>query len=264
VARGYLARPALTAEKFVPDPYSDHPGARLYRTGDRVRWKADGALEFVGRMDDQVKVRGFRVEPGEIEAALRAHPAVAEAAVAARPDAEGVLSLAAYVVPREGAALETAELRAFLASHLPPHMVPSAYAVLDAIPLTPSGKVDRRRLPDSAAALASDAPAEPETATEAALLDIWREVLELERVGADDNFFDLGGHSLRATRIISRVEARMGVRIPVGSLFDHPTVRGLARLVDEHAPAAPEGDDLLAWIEGLSEEEAERLLADGR
>jgi amino acid adenylation domain-containing protein len=264
VARGYLARPALTAERFVPDPVSGEPGARLYRTGDRVRWRADGALEFVGRVDDQVKVRGFRVEPGEIEAALRAHPGVADAAVAARPDADGVLSLAAYVVPREDDAPDAAALRAFLSTRLPPYMVPSAYAVLDSLPLTPSGKVDRRRLPDPGAALAGDAPAEPETATEAALLDIWREVLELERVGAEDNFFDLGGHSLRATRIVSRVEARMGVRIPVGSIFDHPTVRSLARLVEERAPAAPQGDDLLAWIEGLSDEEAERLLADGR
>ncbi|HEU4453112.1 MAG TPA: non-ribosomal peptide synthetase, partial [Longimicrobium sp.] len=290
LARGYLARPALTAERFVPDPVSGEPGARLYRTGDRARWKesaevrqcgsASGrteverthalthsrtaVLEFLGRMDDQVKVRGFRVEPGEIEAALRAHPAVADAAVVARPDAEGVQSLAAYVVPAEGAAPDAADLRAFLATRLPPYMVPSACAVLDAFPLTPSGKVDRRRLPEPGAALATDAPAAPETATESALVEIWREVLELERVGADDNFFDLGGHSLRATRIVSRVEARLGVKISVGSLFDCPTVRDLARLVDERAPAPRGDEELLAWIEGLSEEEAERLLSEGR
>jgi acyl carrier protein len=168
------------------------------------------------------------------------------------------------VVPAEGAAPDAAALREFLAHRLPPYMLPSACAVLDAFPLTTSGKVDRRRLPDPAAAIAGDASAAPETATEAALLEIWSEVLEREGLGAEDNFFDLGGHSLRATRIVSRVEARLGVRISVGALFDYPTVRGLARLVDGRAPTPPGGDDLLAWIEGLSEEEAERLLADGR
>ncbi|HYJ80694.1 MAG TPA: amino acid adenylation domain-containing protein, partial [Longimicrobiaceae bacterium] len=263
LARGYLDRPGLTAERFVPDPLSGEPGARLYRSGDRVRRLAAGPLEFVGRVDHQVKVRGFRVEPGEVEAALRAHPAVADAAVVPRQESSGDHYLAAYVVGAEGAAPAAAELREFLAARLPPFMVPSAFVAMEALPLSPAGKVDRRALPDPAAAAAGEAAAPPETPTEAEVAEIWREVLEVERVGVGDNFFDLGGHSLRATRILSRVQSRLGVRLTVASLFDHPTVRDMAGMVDEHRTARVDDSALLAWVEGLSDEEAERLLAEG-
>jgi amino acid adenylation domain-containing protein len=267
LSRGYLNRPALTAERFVPDPFfAPEPGARMYRTGDRVRRRANGEIEFLGRVDDQVKVRGFRVEPGEIEAALRAHPAVAEAAVVAREEAPGDRVLAAYVAAAPGRALSAAELREHLAARLPGWMVPSTFTALDALPKTPGGKVDRRALPaPHAEPSAGDAPAAfaaPETETEETVAAIWRAVLKLDRVGATDDFFDLGGHSLKATRILTRIASRLGVELPVGVIFDHPTVRGLAGLVDERRAARVPDEELLAWLEGLSDEEAERLLAE--
>ena len=262
LSRGYLGRPGLTASRFVPHPFSAEPGERLYRTGDRVRRLPSGALEFLGRLDDQVKVRGFRVEPGEVEAALHAHPAVAEAAVVVRRDSAGVASLVAYVVGPHGTDPGPAEVRDFLAARLPAYMLPAAIVPLPAIPLTPGGKVDRRALPEPAPSAESASSALPETPTERALADIWREVLEVEHVGADDDFFALGGHSLRAARVASRIEARLGAHVPLGALFDHPTVRSLARVVDDarHA-AAPSDEDLLVLLEGMSDEEAERLLA---
>jgi acyl carrier protein len=261
LARGYLGRPGMTAERFVPDPVSGEPGARLYRTGDRARRRADGVLEFLGRVDDQVKIRGFRVEPGEVEAALRAHPAVSQAAVVAREDAPGDRRLAAYVAPRSGGSVDAPELRAYLAARLPEHLVPSSVTVLDRLPLNPSGKVDRRALPAPDAAVPAAGFVEPAGGSQAAVAEIWSEVLGAERVGAHDNFFDLGGHSLRATRILARIREALGVSLPVSALFDHPTPAGLARLVDERRPAPPDDAGLLAWIESLSDEEAERLLA---
>ncbi|HYH79663.1 MAG TPA: amino acid adenylation domain-containing protein, partial [Longimicrobium sp.] len=230
VARGYLGRPGLTAEKFVPDPFAAEPGARLYRTGDRARWRADGQLDFLGRADEQVKVRGYRIEPGEIEAVLREYAAVREAAVVAREDVPGEKRLVAYVVGGEGA--ETRALRAHLSARLPDYMVPGAFVMLEALPLTPSGKVDRRALPapDRAAAGAWVAP---RTAAEEVLAGIWGEVLGLERVGVEDNFFELGGHSLVATRVVSRVRQAFGVEIPLRAVFEAQTVRALVRRVDE-------------------------------
>ncbi|HSU14489.1 non-ribosomal peptide synthetase [Longimicrobium sp.] len=265
LSRGYLGRPGLTAAVFLPNPFAAAPGARMYRTGDRVRWHG-GALEFLGRADHQVKIRGFRVEPGEIEAVLQHHPSVGEAVVVAREDVPGERYLAAYVAPTAWRAISVPELREHLGGRLPAWMVPAAFVVMDALPKTPGGKVDRRALPMPDAAAAHDegtAFAAPETETERAVAEIWREVLGLDRVGATDDFFDLGGHSLKATRILTRVGARLGVELPVGVIFDHPTVRGIAALVDERRAAAAEPDDeLLAWLENLSEEEAERLLAD--
>jgi amino acid adenylation domain-containing protein len=264
VARGYLDRPALTAEKFLPDPFGA-PGARLYRTGDRVRWtKTERAsvrecvsasdsrdtplssetqrthalthsrtsvLEYLGRTDFQVKIRGFRVEPGEVEAALAAHPAVLQAAVVARGEG-AARRLCAYVVPAAGAAVEAAELRAFLTGRLPEHMVPSAWRVMDALPLTPSGKVDRRSLPEPDAAPAGGR-VPPRTADERTVADAWEAVLGVSP-GAHDNFFDLGGHSLRATQVMARVRRAFGVELPLRALFEAPTVAGLA----ERAAAA--------------------------
>jgi amino acid adenylation domain-containing protein len=256
LARGYLGRPGMTAEKFVPDPFGA-PGSRLYRTGDRARWLAEGALEFLGRMDHQVKVRGFRVEPGEVEAALRALPDVLDAAVVARGQA-----LAGYVVPRDGARVDAAVLRERLAERLPPYLVPSTVTVLDALPRMPSGKLDRRALPEPASVSpqGDEAFVPPATEEEAAIAAVWTEVLGIERVGATDGFFSLGGHSLRAVRIVNRIHETLGVRLPVSALFDTPTVRGLAERVVLERERDPGLQDRLDWLESLSEEEVLALL----
>ncbi|HEV2735391.1 MAG TPA: amino acid adenylation domain-containing protein, partial [Longimicrobiaceae bacterium] len=256
VARGYLGRPELTAERFVPDALSGAAGSRLYRTGDRVSRLPDGALEFLGRVDQQVKVRGFRIEPGEVEGVLCGHPAVRDAAVTARDDAPGGTRLVGYVVPEGGAAASPAELRAWLGERLPEHMVPSALVVLEAFPLTPTGKVDRRALPAPEAAAAHVAPRTP---TEALLAGIWADVLGTERVGATDDFFELGGHSLLAGRLAARVRALLGVDLPVRAVFDAPTLERLARELDRARgsdsagtppiPAAGEGDHPLSFAQ---------------
>ncbi|MBV9772554.1 MAG: amino acid adenylation domain-containing protein, partial [Gemmatimonadetes bacterium] len=242
VARGYLGRPELTAERFVSDGFGGEAGARLYRSGDRGRRRPDGELEFLGRIDQQVKVRGFRIEPGEVEAALLEIPAVREAVVAVREDAPGRKRLVAYVVPEEGAELPAGELRARLAARLPEHMVPGAFVMLERLPLNANGKVDRRALP--APEQGSDAEyVAPRTATEEVLSGIWAEVLRLERVGTGDNFFELGGHSLLATQVVSRMRQAFGTEVPLRALFEAPTVAALARRVEElrsdGAPAAP-------------------------
>ncbi len=228
VARGYLGRPGLTAETFVPDPFGGASGARLYRSGDRVRWRADGALEFMGRVDRQVKVRGFRVETGEVEAVLARHPAVREAAVVARDDAAGVKRLVAYLVP--DGALEPDAVREHARAALPEYMVPSALVVLDALPLTRNGKLDRRALP--APAWETDGRfVAPRTPDEEILAGIWAEVLGTERVGAHDDFFALGGHSLAATRVLSRVAKTLGTEVQLRVLFEAPTLGGFAARV---------------------------------
>jgi acyl-CoA synthetase (AMP-forming)/AMP-acid ligase II len=251
LARGYLGRPALTAERFLPDPFAGPadeergdwpkappdgaPGARLYRTGDLARRLPDGNLQFLGRIDHQVKVRGFRIELGEIEAALTALPEVREAVVVAPPGPSGEPGdrrLIAYVVPEPGAAAEPQALREALAKRLPAYMVPSAIAVLGELPRLPNGKIDRKRLPEVGAGTAADQHVPPETDTERALAEIWREVLDREPIGATDDFFALGGHSLLATRVIARVHRRLGADLPLRALFEHPTLRALAQEVD--------------------------------
>ncbi|AGP41601.1 hypothetical protein SCE1572_48190 [Sorangium cellulosum So0157-2] len=231
LARGYLDHPDLTADRFIPDPFSQEPGRRLYRTGDMARFRRDGTLEFLGRIDHQLKIRGFRIEPGEIEAQLRACPGVRDAVVVAREDA-GTPRLAAYVIPEPSAALTADGLRAWLKDRLPDYMVPSAYVWLDELPLTPNGKVNRKALP-APGLVAREQRARPRTATEEIVASIWAEVLGLEAVGANEGFFELGGHSLLATRAISRVRASFQVELPLRSIFDHPTVAQLARAVDE-------------------------------
>ncbi len=227
-ARGYLGRPGLTAERFVPDPFGRDPGARMYRSGDRVRWRRDGTLEFMGRADRQVKVRGFRVETGEVEAALARHPAVREAAVVARDDAAGVKRLVAYVVP--AGALDPEEVREHVRAALPEYMVPGALVVLDALPLTRNGKLDGRALPAPAWEGEGRFVA-PRTPDEEILAGIWAEVLGVERVGARDDFFALGGHSLAATRVLSRVAKALGAEVPLRALFEAPTLGGFAARV---------------------------------
>ena len=241
VARGYLGRPGLTAERFVPDPFGAR-GARLYRTGDRVRRRADGALEFLGRADFQVKLRGHRIEPGEIESALRAHPAVRAAVALVREDAPGDARLVAYTVAGEGAAAAGAELRAFLRARLPEYMVPSAFVALDALPLTPNGKLDRRALPAPDARPQARAFTAPRTPQEQALAEIWRTVLRLDRVGVEDDFFELGGHSVLATQVLSRVRRELGAELPLRAVFEAPTVRALAARL--HGAQAADGPEL--------------------
>ena len=234
LARGYVGRAGVTAEQFVPDLFSDVPGARLYRTGDRARYRADGTLEFLGRLDFQVKVRGIRVEPGEIAATLAEHPGVGDGVVAAREDGSGERRLVAYIVPAADAPVPGIdELRGFLQARLPEHMIPSAFVLLDAMPLTPSGKVDRRALPVPEQTRAGmDDLVTPRTPVEEAIAQIWIALLKLDRVGVHDNFFALGGHSLLAAQLVARLRAAFGLDLPLRALFETPTVAGLAERIE--------------------------------
>ncbi len=228
LARGYLGRPDLTAERFIPHPFSKTPGARLYRTGDNARHLPDGNIEFLGRSDQQVKLRGFRIELGEIEAALGQHPAVAEAVVIAREAAPGDQRLFAYVVPRDASQLQ--ELPGYLRERLPEYMIPSAFVPLDEIPRTASGKVDRQALPavnTSGRASAKDF-IQPRTPIEKIVAGVFSQTLNVEQVGAEDNFFELGGHSLLAMQVISRLREMLRVEVPLRSLFEAPTVAQLS------------------------------------
>ncbi len=238
VARGYLKRPELTAAKFVCNRFSSRPDARLYRTGDLVRWRADGNLEFLGRLDHQIKLRGFRIECGEIEAALNRHPHVAQSVALLREDRPGDERLVAYIIARpSGPSPAPLDLRDFLHGTLPDYMVPSTFMALDAFPLTPNGKVDRQALPvpEWNRLELREAYAAPRTSVEEQLTKIWCDVLGVERVGLNDNFFDLGGHSLLAVPLFARIERQFHVRIPLARLFQQGTVAGIARCLSDSA-----------------------------
>ncbi|HKH48505.1 MAG TPA: non-ribosomal peptide synthetase, partial [Thermoanaerobaculia bacterium] len=249
LARGYLRRPGLTAERFVPHPLG-RPGERLYRTGDLARFLAGGEIEFLGRTDDQVKLRGFRIEPGEIEAALAGHPAVREAAVVVREE-----RLAAYVVPaRPELRPEAGELRDALRRVLPEHMVPADFTLVDALPLTPSGKVDRgalrARLPAGELAPAAEPGDDLETELEELVAGIWQDLLSRGPIGRDDNLFDVGVHSILAIQFTHRVYDALGLEIPLSLPFDFPTVRRLGAAIREL---------LIEQVDSLTDEEAELL-----
>jgi acyl carrier protein len=245
VARGYLRRPELTAEKFLPNPFSRKFADVLFRSGDRARYTEDGLIEYLGRGDRQVKIRGFRVELEEVESTLAQHSRVGVAVVADREDRTGNRQLVAYVVPREGREIPGAELREFLRERLPEHMVPSVIVHFDRLPLTPSGKVDRRALqagekrPDQAATYIA-----PRTPLETKIAAMWSQIFGVDRVGVDDTFFALGGHSLLAMQLISRIRDAFHVELPLRTMFQDPTVGGLAdaiaRLAQQEHESQPE------------------------
>jgi amino acid adenylation domain-containing protein len=274
LGRGYLNEPELTAERFIPNPFSDRPGARLYRTGDLARYLPDGNIEFVARIDDQVKIRGFRIELGEIEAVLQQHGGVREAVVLAWEETLGDPAvslrtdkrLVAYVVSGKEQACTSSQLQHFLKQKLPEYMVPSAFVFLDAMPLRPNGKVDRKALlvldhdrPESEQSYVA-----PRTAVEESLAEIWAQVLKVARVGIHDSFFDLGGHSLLATQVMSRVREELRVELPLRAFFEAPTIAELSSTI-EQIESEPELEEIarnLADVESLAEEDIERQLAD--
>ena len=253
VGRGYRNRPELTAERFVRNPFSTGPGDRLYKTGDLVRLLPDGQIAFLGRTDEQIKIRGFRIEPGEIVATLNEHPLVRESAVVPREFGVGDMRLVAYVVAEPNASVTHSALRNHLATTLPEHMIPAVFVRIGTLPLNTSGKLDRAALPEPEAtnSLAVDTYEAPRTPVEERIAEILAPLLELERVGVADNFFMLGGHSLLGTQVIARVRDAFGIELSLRTVFDSPTVAGLAAEVEQ---------SLLAKLEAMSEEEAEEFL----
>jgi acyl-coenzyme A synthetase/AMP-(fatty) acid ligase len=265
LARGYLERPGLTAEKFVPNPNSQTPGARLYKTSDRARFLSDGRIKFLDRADDQVKIRGFRIELGEVEAALGECALVKQAVVVAREDSPGDKRLVAYVVLRQPGPSAVGEVRKFLREKVPQYMAPSAYVVLTALPLTPNGKLDRKALPAPSPAErhAGEDYEAPQTSMEKQLARLWERLLRVERVGRRDNFFELGGHSLLATQTIISAREAFNVELPLRSIFEAPTVAELAVRIMEGQVERQGGDELeamLGELESLPDEDVQRLL----
>ncbi len=265
LARGYVQRPDFTADRFIPDPFSGRAGARLYRTGDVARRLESGDIEYLGRADHQVKVRGYRIELEEIEAVLKQHEAVREAIVMAREDVPGDVRLTAYLVAGQSDETAVRTMREHLRGRLPDYMIPAAFVLLDALPLTPNGKVNRRALPAPQRSVDLENKFEaPRSTTELELADLWKEILDVERVGLDDNFFELGGHSLLATQMISRVRLNFAVDLDLKKFFLSPTVRTLAELVEQNLLTSVDQTKLAGMLElldELKEDEAQRLAA---
>jgi len=230
LARGYLNRPELTREKFIPDVFSSEQGARLYKTGDYARHLADGAIVVLGRMDDQLKINGHRIELGEIAAVLRQHPAVRDALAMVRTGNNGGRKLVAYFVTSQEVRLENRELRAFFSEQLPAYMIPSFFVEMDAFPLTPNGKIDRNALPVPADVIQASTEDTPRNEEEELLLKIWQNVLELEQIGIHDNFFDLGGASIQSIQVVAKANM-YGYRIGVENIFEHQTIAELAAFI---------------------------------
>ncbi|SFD90409.1 non-ribosomal peptide synthetase [Paracidovorax konjaci] len=241
LARGYLNRPVLTAERFIANPHGP-AGSRMYRTGDLARWRADGSLDFLGRSDHQVKIRGLRIEPGEIEATLLRHPAVLQAAVVVHEDAHAGKLLVAYYVPADGAPLDSFALKAHVAQHVPDYMVPSAFVALDSLPLGPTGKLDRRALPAPLAPTARNTYTAPRSAAEQTLAELWARALKVEQVGIHDNFFELGGHSLMAIQLGMQVRERLHPEFPPAELYNRPTIAELAAWIENNGGERPPVD----------------------
>jgi amino acid adenylation domain-containing protein len=265
LARSYLNQLELTEQKFIPNPFSNKSGDRLYKTGDLGRYRSDGTIEFLGRVDNQVKIRGFRIEVGEIEAELSQHPAVQQVAIVDREDQPGNKRLVAYFVPNQEQVPSPDELRRFLKEKLPDFMLPSAFVHLDVLPLTPNGKVNRQALPvPDPSHMGSEVTfVPPRNLTEETLASIWGDLLKLERVGIHDDFFDLGGHSLLATQVISRLREALSVELPLRCLFESSTIAELAELVVAQQIKQVESDTLeqiLAEVDELSEDKVKQLL----
>jgi acyl carrier protein len=276
LAQGYLGRPELTAEKFIPNLFANEPGQLLYKTGDLVRFQSDGNLQFLSRLDHQLKIRGFRVEPGEVEAVLRQYPGVRDAIVLAH-EHNGDKKLVGYVIVPEELEVNAGALRSFMRETLPDYMTPAAIVSLHAWPLTPNGKIDRRALPapEQAVYHLGEESQQPRTVVEETLVGLWSDALKIPTVGIHHNFFDLGGHSLLAMRLVSRVRERFQVELELRSLFESPTIAGMAAIIEQpqshedmEAESGIEGmlgdmsnvEHLLAELNQLSEAEAERML----
>ena len=254
VARGYLNAPELTAEKFLPDPFSNDPQARLYKTGDLAQYLPDGNIAFLGRIDEQIKVMGYRIEPREISAVLDQHEAVKESLVASYLDPSGTRRLVAYVVPSWGAKLTPSDLRSFLSTSLPDHMLPSAFVQLNKMPLSVNGKLDRLALPNPSPEniLEDESFEAPQSSVEEHLASFLATLVGVPQVGREANFFTLGGHSLMGAQLIAKVRSTFGVDLPLRSLFEEPTVRGMSAEIERL---------IYAKVSAMSEDEAQRMLS---
>jgi acyl carrier protein len=254
LARGYLNRAELTSERFVPNPFSTVPGARLYRSGDRARYLATGDIEYLGRIDQQVKVRGYRIELGEIEAVLSQHPTVRQAVLMVREDQPGNKRLACYIVAEQGARPDIKELRRFLRNKLPDHMIPTAFMMLESLPLNSHGKVERGALPVPDALLELDGPyVLPRTEAEHNIAEVWQEVLQLKSVGIFDNFFDVGGHSLLMVQVHDQLRERFKFEISLVDLFEYPSISSLAEHLSRQKNVTPIQDENLVLANKLRE-----------
>jgi non-ribosomal peptide synthetase component F len=255
VARGYLNNPAATAEKFLPNPFSEREGERMYRTGDLARWREDGVVEFLGRIDNQVKILGHRIEPGEVETILQMNPGVSQTCVVPYAGENGSKQLVAYFVAASSPSPSSADLRTFLSGKLPQYMIPARFISLSSFPLSPNGKVDRAALPAPVVTAGGNTPAEaPSTELEQTLVELWQRILRVERVRLDDNFFDLGGDSLMIVAAHSNLQKTFEAEIPVTDLFEFTTIRTLARHLGEQTPSRPSFSEV--QLQGQKQREA--------